>query len=472
MEEKVETSKKKKYLLMIIPVVILVIALVGGIYYYKTRPKVILKESYNYLTKGIKNTSTNQKTALQEKIQSNNQVKLESNMQLKLNEDLELGVGTINLNLEAATDKEKEIAHYKIDSKLGNEELFNIETYLKDNKLYMTIKNIMDKYYYIDKEYFSYEPKNEEDINTLMDAIGNAIQKIVTDNKFSKTSEKINVDGDEIEVTKLSLNITDTLLSEVATEFIKQARNNEEVKQAFINLAGVPEAELEETLTQLESEMKDTDNETILNYHIYYTGSYNIKMLELENDGDSLTYTANKDYHIQYKSQNEVILDFKLTNDHELEIKIGTITISGTYQEENQNKEVLLKVKEGTSEIAEVTIKTEEKSDTENAMEMEIKSEGMTLLTITANNKYTFGEEIKIDDLENAKNFDEMTSEEIEEIQRKLEIHPLIGPLFQTFNELFGDDETFEDDDFDFEEDIDPEAENDSGFNYKVEYLH
>lgn len=453
------SSKKKEMTIFGIIAVLVIAVLLGGGYYLLSKPKSILNESLYYLTKRFKKIG--EKQDLSKLIFESDQVKFEGKMNIDLNKDLQLGLENISLNITAHEDKKEQTAHYKIDADIDQKSLLELDTYLSDNKMYIMLKDILDKFYYTDQEYISFlNSSDDKDVDILMDIIEKSVKKVIHDNRFKKETVTKEIDEKEEKVTKLSLEITDQLLSELIQEIINQIKNNDQAMTALKNLSGEEVAEIKTTLDELYDSVKETNGETLLTYNVYYQGMNEIRMLELTDGEDSITYTANDGYHLEFKTNDEVIFDLKITTEnqiHKINIVSGTVKIVGEIKEEDKLTTATFHLYESQEELGVMKLSQKQDNNTESEIEMIVESNETQLAKIMFHTKFTFGEKISLESIKDAKDINKMSVEEAQKILENIQNHEFLSSFMELFDMLNSNEESSlydYDYDYDYDEDL------------------
>jgi len=451
---KKNSSKKKELTIIAIISVIVIAVLLGGGYYFFSKPKAIFQESINYLTKGLKASTEN--TKLLELFNKNDRIKYEGNMHLSLNQSFGLGFSDLDFNFIVNEDKKEKEAQYSLNTQVDKKSLLELDTYLKDNKMYGTIKNIMDKYYYTKQDYVTFfGASDNKEMEELMKVVEKSVKRVIHDGRFKKSNVTKEIDGKEENLKKLSLEITDTLLSELVQEFVKQVNDNDKALDALASLTKEDRVTTSAMLISISENMKNTTGETIIIYNAYYRGMNEIRMLELVDDEGSITYTANENYHLEFKLQNQLVFDLKITKEEDLykiNLEVEDEKITGEYKEEDQNFSLDLQLTDKTEGLlGSIQVLGKQISDTESNIEITIKNEDIKFITLTLHSKYTFNEKISTEELKNAKDIEEMTEEELQNILNNIENHEILGPIIEMFNEFFNEENDYPMNDYDFD---------------------
>ena len=384
-------SKKKNNGLIII--IILLLAICGGVLGYIYGKKIITPKSKF--------------------------VKVMSNYLEKNNiEDLEElfdGVYSVNTtndfkisadNKEVISDKLSINSIYKDDEQY-TEVSFGDESksltgniYLKDSKAYVTLKDVFDKYYYLDME--SDSTDYVDAFKELKKSIVKVVNEYFTDDKFTLTKDSNN--------DKLSISLTGKDGVTLVLKFYEEIKNNDKILGLFTDddtSLDEVKAGLKEDIDNLKEEMDSYSDEVVISYDIYLNKNTLVKQ-ELTIEDMVLTITG--------EDSGDISL-----------ISGGTTIVSGTYSKDN------LKLKISTNMInAEFSINrqniTEDKISGDYKTTIKLTSGRSTIdVTVNTNVKYDKSASIPNIDLSTAKSFDEITDNELEEIYSKL--YPILEPI-------------------------------------------
>lgn len=384
-------SKKKNNGLIII--IILLLAICGGVLGYIYGKKIITPKSKF--------------------------VKVMSNYLEKNNiEDLEElfdGVYSVNTtndfkisadNKEVISDKLSINSIYKDDEQY-TEVSFGDESksltgniYLKDSKAYVTLKDVFDKYYYLDME--SDSTDYVDAFKELKKSIVKVVNEYFTDDKFTLTKDSNN--------DKLGISLTGKDGVTLVLKFYEEIKNNDKILGLFTDddtSLDEVKAGLKEDIDNLKEEMDSYSDEVVISYDIYLNKNTLVKQ-ELTIEDMVLTITG--------EDSGDISL-----------ISGGTTIVSGTYSKDN------LKLKISTNMInAEFSINrqniTEDKISGDYKTTIKLTSGRSTIdVTVNTNVKYDKSARFPNIDLSTAKSFDEITDNELEEIYSKL--YPILEPI-------------------------------------------
>ena len=272
--------------------------------------------------------------------------------------------------------------------------------YLKDSKAYIMLKDVFDKYYYLDME--SDSTDYVDAYKELKKSIVKVVNEYFTDDKFTLTKDSNN--------DKLSISLTGKDGVTLVLKFYEEIKNNDKILGLFTDddtSLDEVKAGLKEDIDNLKEEMDSYSDEVVISYDIYLNKNTLVKQ-ELTIEDMVLTITG--------EDSGDISL-----------ISAGTTIVSGTYSKDN------LKLKISTNMInAEFSINrqniTEDKISGDYKTTIKLTSGRSTIdVTINTNVKYDKSASIPNIDLSTAKSFDEMTDNELEEIYSKL--YPILEPI-------------------------------------------
>lgn len=384
-------SKKKNNILIIIIILLLAICgvVLGYIYGKKSiTPKAkFVKVMSNYLEK-------NNIEDLEELLDGVYSVNTTNDFKISA-DNKEVISGKLSINSIYKDDEQYTEVSFGDESKslTGN-------IYLKDSKAYIMLKDVFDKYYYLDME--SDSTDYVDAYKELKKSIVKVVNEYFTDDKFTLTKDSNN--------DKLSISLTGKDGVTLVLKFYEEIKNNDKILGLFndddTSLDEV-KAGLKEDIDNLKEEMDSYSDDVVISYDIYLNKNTLVKQ-ELTIEDMVLTITG--------EDSGDISL-----------ISAGTTIVSGTYSKDN------LKLKISTNMInAEFSINrqniTEDKINGDYKTTIKLTSGRSTIdVTINTNVKYDKSASIPNIDLSTAKSFDEMTDNELEEIYSKL--YPILEPI-------------------------------------------
>ena len=384
-------SKKKNNVLIIIIILLLAICgvVLGYIYGKKSiTPKAkFVKVMSNYLEK-------NNIEDLEELFDGVYSVNTTNDFKISA-DNKEVISGKLSINSIYKDDEQYTEVSFGDESKslTGN-------IYLKDSKAYIMLKDVFDKYYYLDME--SYSTDYVDAFKELKKSIVKVVNEYFTDDKFTLIKDSNN--------DKLSISLTGKDGVTLVLKFYEEIKNNDKILGLFTDddtSLDEVKAGLKEDIDNLKEEMDSYSDEVVISYDIYLNKNTLVKQ-ELTIEDMVLTITG--------EDSGDITL-----------ISGSTTIVSGTYSKDNLNLKISTDMVNAEFSINRQNI-TEDKISGDYKTTIKLTSGRSTIdVTVNTNVKYDKSASIPKIDLSTAKNFDEMTDNELEEIYSKL--YPILQPI-------------------------------------------
>lgn len=384
-------SKKKNNVLIIVIIVLLAIGVgvLGFIYGKKSiTPKAkFVKVMSNYLEK-------NNIEDLEELFDGGYSVNTTNDFKISAdNEEVISGKLNIN-NIHKDNEQYTEISLGDgSDSLKGN-------VYLKDNKAYVKLNDVFDKYYYMNME--SDSTDYVDAFKELKKSIVKVVNEYFTDDKFTLTKDSNN--------DKISISLTGKDGATLVLKFYEEIKNNDKILGLFTDddtSLDEVKSGLKEDIDNLKEEMDSYSDEVVISYDIYLNKNKLVKQ-ELTIEDMVLTITG--------EDSGDITL-----------ISAGTTIISGSYSKDNLNLKINTDMINAEFSINRQNIK-EDRISGDYKTTIKLTSGGSTInVTINTNVKYDKSASIPNIDLSTAKSFEEITDNELEEIYSKL--YPILEPI-------------------------------------------
>lgn len=278
--------------------------------------------------------------------------------------------------------------------------------YLKDSKAYIMLKDVFDKYYYLDME--SDNTDYVDAFKELKKSIVKVVNEYFTDDKFTLTKDSKN--------DKISISLTGKDGATLVLKFYEEIKNNDKILGLFTDddtSLDEVKAELKEDIDNLKEEMDSYSDEVVISYDIYLNKNKLVKQ-ELTIEDMVLTITGEDSGDISLISGRTTIVSGSYNKDN-LNLKINTDMINAELSIERQN------------------IK-EDKISGDYKTAVKLTSGGSVInILINTNINYDKNANIPSNDLSGAKNFDEISDSELEKIYSKLYpiLEPIIGSAYE-----------------------------------------
>lgn len=272
--------------------------------------------------------------------------------------------------------------------------------YLKDSKAYIMLKDVFDKYYYLDME--SDSTDYVDAFKELKKSILKVVNEYFTDDKFTLTKDNNN--------DKISISLTGKDGATLVLKFYEEIKNNDKILGLFTDddtSLDEVKARLKEDIDNLKEEMDSYSDEVVISYDIYLNKNKLVKQ-ELTFEDITLTITG--------EESGDITL-----------ISAGTTIISGTYSKDNLNLKISTDMDNAELSIERQNIK-EDKISGDYKTAVKLTSGGSVInILINTNIKYDKNANIPSVDLSGTKSFDEISDSELEKIYSKL--YPLLEPI-------------------------------------------
>lgn len=272
--------------------------------------------------------------------------------------------------------------------------------YLKDSKAYIMLKDVFDKYYYLDME--SDSTDYVDAFKELKKSILKVVNEYFTDDKFTLTKDNNN--------DKISISLTGKDGATLVLKFYEEIKNNDKILGLFTDddtSLDEVKAGLKEDIDNLKEEMDSYSDEVVISYDIYLNKNKLVKQ-ELTFEDITLTITG--------EESGDITL-----------ISAGTTIISGSYSKDNLNLKINTDMINAELSIERQNIK-EDKISGDYKTTIKLISGGSVInILINTNIKYDKNANIPSVDLSGTKSFDEINDSELEKIYSKL--YPILEPI-------------------------------------------
>lgn len=245
----VEPKKGKGKLIAIIAVVLVLIvgALAGGYFYFNSKAtdsKAIISQMLNQVMSKYKTTSTELTTATKVGFEYNAKVvSAESNAITKLITNLGLS-GTV------AVDMKNQRADMSFNVKYADAPMVNAGVVAQDNKVYLGLGDLYDKYLDLEIDEEEYKSifestKVEEDKGTylILDTLKKTIETSIKENEYTHENTTYDMGGKKVKAVKHTLKISKERYIQLFIDFLTKM-DTKEGAQALVD-AGILEPQID-----------------------------------------------------------------------------------------------------------------------------------------------------------------------------------------------------------------------------------
>ena len=272
--------------------------------------------------------------------------------------------------------------------------------YLKDSKAYIMLKDVFDKYYYLDME--SDSTDYVDAFKELKKSILKVVNEYFTDDKFTLTKDNNN--------DKISISLTGKDGATLVLKFYEEIKDNDKILEILTDedtSLDEVKAGLKEDIDDLKNDMDSYSDEVVISYDIYLNKNKLVKQ-ELTFEDITLNITG--------EESGDITL-----------ISGSTTIVSGTYSKDNLNLKINTDMINAELSIERQNIK-EDKISGDYKTTIKLISGGSVInILINTNIKYDKNANIPSVDLSGTKSFDEINDSELEKIYSKL--YPILEPI-------------------------------------------
>lgn len=356
---------------------------VGGYLFYKfnNSPKVLFVKTLSKYTL-LKNDSNDLINFLS-KLKDGYTFSINNNVKIKSDKE-EIMNALVNIKL--TNNFEKKLANLDINFDDNNGSVINFNSLMEENRTYLKLNNIFDKYYYLDEDNSSlFEDSEIVDDSKLIEVISNSFSSYFTDDKFSKENVDDNV--------KITVGLSDKDFYDLINLIVNDLKNSK-VLEAYASKEFPIEdiyKGLDDFISELKNELNLESKDITYSYSIYEKNNKLIKQelsirdilvaiqgdtkgnIYVYNEGKIvLTGNYNKNYFkLSYEEDGvnlNLSIDYKnntsaseFDSNYNIVLRINELTISDYVKLNiNDNKEILEIDKENSKKIDDITAEEEE----------------------------------------------------------------------------------------------------------------
>jgi len=400
MEEKKEfKGAGLKYFLFIGIPVIIVLGVLGA-YYYATNPLTVLTKTINTTYEKINQMiKENEKT---DKININGNLTFNTNANLLEYESLKDYTYNFNLGIDSTQKILKlGLGMYDQNQNIIDASLYQIEKkqYLESKKIYPNLLELPEVETFTDFESFNQNNYSSEDIKIILKKLKDALISTLDEKYISREKKDIKIQNNTIKATKITY-LLNKENQERTTHLLKDKILNDgelvEKISKFLNKT------IEETKKEIQTNLDNFKYEEDIEINLYTESlKQNVVKIEIESSTEKILTIENYKNNQSINIDNTIKLDILNMSDEKKEIN---------YQIINSNINGKIKIETKYTNRQESQIKvffsiTYQDTTIDLNMDMNVYSQ----------------EDITIPDLENSKNVEDLTNEEILEIYTNLE---------------------------------------------------
>lgn len=371
-------------LIVVIILFLLMIGLgAGGYIFYKfnNSPKVLFVKTLSKYTL-LKNDSNDLINFLS-KLKDGYTFSINNNVKIKSDKE-EIMNALVNIKL--TNNFEKKLANLDINFDDNNGSVINFNSLMEENRTYLKLNDIFDKYYYLDEDNSSlFEDSEIVDDSKLIEVISNSFSSYFTDDKFSKENVDDNV--------KITVGLSDKDFYDLINLIVNDLKNSKVLEVYASKEFPIEDIYkgLDDFISELKNELNLESKDITYSYSIYEKNNELIKqelsirdiLVAIEGDTKGniyvynegkivLTGNFNKNYFkLSYEEDGvnlNLSIDYKnntsaseFDSNYNIVLRINELTISDYVKLNiNDNKKILEIDKENSKKIDDITAEEEE----------------------------------------------------------------------------------------------------------------
>lgn len=175
-------------------------------------------------------------------------------------------ISGLNINYEYASDPATKNTYVKLNSSVEEKPLIDMELYQMDDKKYIYLNDIYDKYIEsASTTAIENYGQQVEDITYLTDIIKRSLISAIDTSDFKASTQEIRIEDKNITVNKITLTLTDKRLKEIVKVLLTDIKNDDKCVKILNSLGSGDDSKkaLEETIASIEDDVLLTDTVTI-----------------------------------------------------------------------------------------------------------------------------------------------------------------------------------------------------------------
>lgn len=447
-EEKEITIKESNKKGLIITICMAVVLILGLVFTYTKllNPKSIFVKSVNKGYEKLENLIVDNKTnttKLNKPIMITSDVKFNMSMDEALADESSKKMmeefNKLSISEKFGFDQKNKKMLATIKYLYGEDSLMDIGAYLKDEKMFLELKNIYDKYIELP---MSISNSNNGKLNLDNDELKYFLSKtkdaVVNNMKskdFKQSSEKIN--GDKtIKVTKITYGLSEKSATELSLNFYKSIYKDSKYIKILAKLSNQKESDIKknikESIDSIEEVVKEgkLDKEVKVRFGVLVKGltkkhvgyifeTIDKAKLVYYKNGDNKEFRLSKDNKDLLKSSTKddktVITLISQGQEFEITVKKSIKGNKTMYEYELGNQGAKL-----NGEIVIEKVKENKDGTGERKISADISMMGLVTFKVTADIKIEYTDKIELPDTSNSIKAADLTEEDLANISEKL----------------------------------------------------
>lgn len=240
---------KNKRKILILICAIMLILIVGGLLFFGNlnKPKNIflrnVNNDYKRLSSSVLKTKEEIKTI---KTENNLNFNIDINEELLDSKELLNEINSLSLNFDTYLDFDKKLLNLFMNFKYTDKDLLALNLYGKPNSLYLSMKDIYDKYIEFPYENYSelFKKTDSEELKYIIKKIKDSIINNLDEKNFNKSKETININEKDVKVNKISYIFNEERFINLMVKLLKDIKDDEKSLEIISKLSNIDKEEL------------------------------------------------------------------------------------------------------------------------------------------------------------------------------------------------------------------------------------
>lgn len=340
-----------------------------------------------------------------------------------------------------------------LDSNIVGKKFIGLESLVDSNRVYLKLKEAMDKFYYFDLtesddevnpiDFSGIVNLEKNDFSVLTNHLKKSIVEDLKNDDFDKNSETLTLDNKRFNTNRISLGLSGKEIRQIIINLLENISNDNKAIQV---LQKIDENITKEDITNALNSFKEVTTQAVesdvIEISFYISGVSDVLRIEIITLSDDVDTVANDNLIVtidNYKNNsnnqvmcislkqnnlelmnitNKEIDDYKSNVEITINDGLDIISINGTYSKNSNNVDMTLDLLMNNTKVGDLVYKVGNISkNKEYRIEMNISSIDDSLTFSSVNNIY-LNENIPNIDISDSDNIENITETEIERIQK------------------------------------------------------
>ncbi len=332
--QNIENKKNARPPILIAIVISLIVLILIIVFFVVINPSPmsIFKSNVNRISERISNNLSGKYNSLTTDIEVTPKVSNTGD------EEIEKIINKMNLKISTAIDYKNKKLDTKISANYNKNNLVDMEV-IYNKKGYISLGDIYPKA--IEYDDFSetdiFKKAGDENTGIVIEKTTNAFNKSLKNDYFSKSKEKITVNGNPINAKVYTMKITDDNIKSIVNDVQKTLKNDDEFLTSASKVFNKSKKEIKESLNNVDNDISVLNKESV-SVSIYTKGLLNefVKVKIVYGDATyELTDLGNNSYNITINENKKTLssFDIKYSFEYNKSIKTNSLSNSVSYDE-------------------------------------------------------------------------------------------------------------------------------------------